>query len=353
MMNPPNPDWSSPPVDFPPQRILIGTDAWTPQVNGVVRTMETTVRILQKQGHVVEIIEPNQYRGFPCPSYPEIQLCMPPGSRIAKIIDTFRPDRVHIATEGPIGLALRRICGMRGYRYTTSYHTKFPEYVRDLLKIPTRFGYQFMRWFHRYSDGLMVATNSLEQELIKHRFTMRMVRWSRGVDLELFRPQPKTLFDFPRPIMLYVGRISKEKSIEDFLVLKTPGTKVVVGDGPIRGQLEQQYPEVKFLGYQSGETLARTFANADLFVFPSRTDTFGLVQVEALACGVPVAAYPVVGPIDIIENEKVGALDENLGRAVERALALGDPAECVKLAQTYTWENCTQQFIENTVPMRA
>jgi len=336
----------------PPQRILIATDAWRPQVNGVVRTMETTVQVLEQFGHTVAVIEPSQFYGFPAPIYPEVRLSLPWLTPFLRKVEAFRPDRVHISTEGPIGLALRQLCHQRRWRYTTSYHTKFPEYLHHLMRVPVNLSYRFMRWFHNRSASLMVATPSLERELLARGFLSPMRRWSRGVDLELFRPMPKTLFDYPRPILLCVGRVSREKNIEEFLRLKVPGTKVVVGDGPHRQRLERDYPDAKFLGYRTGEALAEVYANADVFVFPSRTDTFGLVQVEALAAGVPVAAYPVIGPIDIITSEKFGSLDEDLNLAVARALKLGDSAECVRVAHEYTWENCTRQFFENTVPVR-
>lgn len=331
-------------------RILLATDAWHPQVNGVVRTWTTSIERLRSLGHQVEVIEPNQFPGMPCPLYPEIRLCLPFQKRIVRQINGFKPDVIHIATEGPIGLAVRLYCGRRQLRFTTSYHTKFPEYLQRMLFLPASLSYRFMRWFHGGSSAIMVATPSLEAELRGRGFTPPIQRWSRGVDLDLFHPRDKTLFPWPRPILLYVGRVSKEKSIEDFLKLKNPGTKVIVGDGPIRERLEKQYPEARFLGYRKGQPLAECYANSDLFVFPSRTDTFGLVTIEALASGVPVAAYPVVGPIDIITHAKTGALDEDLGKAVERALTEADPAECIRVGRQYTWENCTNQLLSNFVP---
>lgn len=333
-------------------RILLATDAWHPQVNGVVRTWTTSIERLQQLGHEVAVIEPNQFAGMPCPLYPEIRLCMPGQNPIARKINTFRPDIIHIATEGPIGLAVRLYCRRRGQFFTTSYHTKFPEYLQRMVGLPSGMSYQFMRWFHSNSAAIMVATPSLEEELRQRGFGPPLRRWSRGVDLELFYPRPKTLFDFPRPILLYVGRVSKEKSIEDFLRVKAPGTKVIVGDGPIRERLEKQYPDAKFLGYRRGQALAECYANADLFVFPSVTDTFGLVMIEALASGVPVAAYPVVGPIDIVNLPKIGALDPNLEVAVERALKESDPVECARIGRQYTWANCTGQLLSNFVHAR-
>jgi len=330
-------------------RILLATDAWRPQVNGVVRTWETSIARLRQLGHEVDVIEPNLFPGMPCPFYPEIRLSLPLQNAIVRRIGKFKPHVIHIATEGPIGLAVRLFCRRRGLFFTTSYHTKFPEYLQEMLFLPAGVSYRFMRWFHRRSSTIMVATPSLEAELRQRRFHPPLKRWSRGVDLELFQPRPKNHFNFPRPILLYVGRVSKEKGIEDFLRLKTPGTKVIVGDGPIRERLEKQYPEVKFLGYRRGLALAECYASADLFVFPSKTDTFGLVLIEALASGIPVAAYPVVGPIDIVTQPNVGALHADLGQAVSRALKEGNPEACTQLGRQYTWENCTNQLLSNFV----
>lgn len=334
---------------FKPLRILLATDAWRPQVNGVVRTWETSISRLRELGHAVAVIEPNLFPGMPCPLYPEIRLCLPMQSQIVQMINAFEPDVIHIATEGPIGLAVRLYCRRRGLSFTTSYHTKFPEYLQEMVFLPASISYGYMRWFHRRSSAIMVATPSLEKELHHRGFSPPLKRWSRGVDLELFRPRPKTLFQFPRPILLYVGRVSKEKGIEDFLRLDVPGTKVIVGDGPIRERLEKHYPRAKFLGYRRGVALAECYAGADLFVFPSKTDTFGLVLIEALASGIPVAAYPVVGPIDIVTQTNVGAMDVDLGRAVTRALQVGDPEACAQLGRQYTWENCTNQLLANFV----
>jgi glycosyltransferase involved in cell wall biosynthesis len=336
-----------------PLRILLATDAWHPQVNGVVRTWTTSIERLQQLDHEVEVIEPNQFPGMPCPLYPEIRLCLPPQQTIVRRINSFKPDVIHVVTEGPIGLAVRMFCRRRRLFFTTSYHTKFPEYLQRMIRLPAGGSYAFMRWFHSRSATIMVATPSLEEELRKRGFRPPLKRWSRGVDLELFYPRAKNLFEWPRPILLYVGRVSKEKSIEDFLKLRTPGTKVIIGDGPMRERLERQYPDAKFLGYRRGQALAECYASADLFVFPSVTDTFGLVMIEALASGVPVAAYPVVGPIDIINHPKIGALDKDLGQAVARALKDSDPAECARIGRQYTWENCTQQLLSNLVHARA
>jgi glycosyltransferase involved in cell wall biosynthesis len=318
-------------------------------VSGVVRTLDTTRRLLESAGHSVTLIEPGGFRSFPIPVYPEIPFSWPVPSRLDRLIRETRPDHVHIATEGPIGIAVRRICARRGWRFTTSYHTNFPEYARRMLRLPESLGYAYMRWFHRRSAAVMVATPSLEKQLAARGFRAPTRRWSRGVDLSLFYPRPKTFPSGHRPITMYVGRVSHEKGIDDFLRVGAPGRKYVVGDGPTRAQLERQYPDAVFLGYRRGTELAEAYANADVFVFPSRTDTFGLVMIEALACGVPVAAYPVPGPIDILTRERVGCLHDDLGTAIERALLNGCPSDCIELARTYTWENCTRQFLDNLV----
>jgi glycosyltransferase involved in cell wall biosynthesis len=335
-----------------PRRIVLATDAWHPQVSGVVRTLDTTIRLLESAGHSVTLIEPGAFRSFPCPIYPEIPLSWPIPSRLDRLIREARPDHVHIATEGPIGIAVRRICARRGWQFTTSYHTNFPEYVRRMLRVPESLGYAYMRWFHRRSAAVMVATPSLEKQLAARGFRRPTRRWSRGVDLSLFYPRSKTFPSGHRPISMYVGRVSHEKGIDDFLRARTPGRKYVVGDGPIRPQLERQYPDAVFLGYRRGEALAEAYANADVFVFPSRTDTFGLVMIEAMACGVPVAAYPVPGPIDILTHEGVGCMHDDIGNAIGRALSHGTPLDCIELARSYTWANCTAQFLGNLVSAR-
>lgn len=332
-------------------RILIATDAWHPQVNGVVRTLDTTARTLRAMGHEVEVVEPSAFRQVGVPFYPEIRLALPPPGRVYDRVRRFKPDHVHISTEGPLGQLVRRYCRLRGWRFSTSYHTKFPEYLRELAYVPEGLTYRVLRWFHNASSCLMVATLSLEADLRKHGFTAPMRRWSRGVDLSLFRPRPKGDSPYPRPVLLYVGRVSYEKGIEDFLRLKVPGTKLVVGDGPARLELAKRYPGAVFPGYRKGEALGECYATADLFVFPSRTDTFGIVLIEALASGLPVAAYPVTGPVDIVTRPELGALSDDLGAAVEAALQTGTPAACADEGRKYTWENCTRQFVSNLVPI--
>jgi glycosyltransferase involved in cell wall biosynthesis len=330
-------------------RILLATDAWRPQVNGVVRTWETSLVHLKERGHVAEVIEPQRFFHFPMPLYPEIELAVPWQQTISRIIRDFEPDTIHIATEGPIGQAVRMYCRRHRQFFTTSYHTQFPEYAHEMTRIPVSWGYRYMRWFHSRSSCILVATPTLEETLRRQRFEPPLHRWSRGVDLELFYPRPKKESEHPRPHLLYVGRVSKEKNLEAFLELSTPGTKFIAGDGPIRERLEKKYPEAVFLGYRRGQALAETYANADLFVFPSKTDTFGLVIIEALASGLPVAGYPVIGPIDIVTDPDCGALHEDLKQAIDLALQRGNPEKCVQLGRQYTWDRCTQQLLQGLV----
>ena len=334
-------------------RILIATDAWHPQVSGVVRTLDTTAQLLRAWGHAVEVVEPGGFPSVPTPFYPEIPLCVMRPGRVYARVHAFRPDHVHISTEGPLGFWVRRFCRRMGWRFTTSYHTRFPEYLHRLARVPEGITYRFLKWFHGRSAGMMVATPSLEKELVSRGFAAPVRRWSRGVDLGTFRPRPKAAAPYPRPILLYVGRVSHEKGIDDFLRLKTAGTKLVVGDGPARAVLEREHRDAVFLGYRRGDALGAVYASADLFVFPSRTDTFGIVLIEALASGLPVAAYPVTGPVDIVTRDELGALDADLGRAVERALASGRPGACAEEGAGYTWARCTRQFLGNLVPVRS
>ncbi len=269
---------------------------------------------------------------------------------IARAIDALEPDAIHIATEGPLGHLARRHCRAHRCSFTTSFHTLFPEYLHARWRLPMDWSYGFLRWFHGAAACTMVATPSIEASLRSHGFR-HIRRWSRGVDTALFRPRSKDFLPYPRPISLYVGRIAVEKSIEDFLALKLPGTKVVVGDGPQKEELQRRYPDAVFLGVKRGEDLACHYAAADVFVFPSRTDTFGLVMLEALASGVPVAAYPVPGPLDVIDGSGAGALGDDLGKAVEHALTI-DPGRCREYAETYSWANSAQQFLHNVVPLR-
>jgi 1,2-diacylglycerol 3-alpha-glucosyltransferase/glucuronosyltransferase len=334
-----------PPITARSLRILIATDAWYPQVNGVVRTLDTISAELQKMGHVVRILEPRRFRTLPLPSYPEIRVALSPARKAARFIEAFGPDAIHIATEGPIGWAVRAYCLNNKLPFTTSFHTRFPEYLHARTRLPVHWSYNVLRSFHWPAAALLASTPTLRSELEARGF--RNIRiWSRGVDTELFRPRTKDFLDLPRPVSLYVGRVAVEKNLEAFLALDLPGTKLVVGEGPQLAQLKARYPGAVFVGAKQGEELARYYAAADVFVFPSRTDTFGLVVLEALASGVPVAAYPVQGPADILGAAQmpVGALDEDLRAAVLRALDC-DPKDCRAFALTYSWENCARQFL--------
>jgi glycosyltransferase involved in cell wall biosynthesis len=327
-------------------KVLIVTDAWTPQVNGVVRTLEILGQDLTQLGHEVRYATPQGRLTVPMPTYPEIRLSLFPRRSLENEIRTFAPDAIHIATEGTLGLSARAICIKYGIPYTTSFHTRFPEYVRARFPfIPEETVYRFLRWFHAPARAMMVATPSLKREMESHGFKNLRI-WSRGVDVTTFRPIADAKFDFEGPVFLYVGRVAIEKNVEAFLALDLPGTKVVIGDGPARAMLERKFPATRFLGQMTGETLVRAYAASDVFVFPSRTDTFGLVILEALACGVPVAAYPVQGPLDVVDGASIAALDEDLGTACRRALAI-PRADCRAFALTRSWSACTQQFLSN------
>ena len=324
--------------------IVIATDAWFPQINGVVTTLDHTEHELNAAGHEVTLLTPQGLATLPCPSYPEIRLALFPGRRVQTALDQIAPDAVHIATEGPLGLAARRWCIRRRFPFTSSFHTQFPEYLNLRTGLPLRIGYALSRWFHGRAEATLVPTESVRQHLQQRGFrNLRL--WSRGVNTQLFRPRPKDFLDRPRPIFMYVGRVAVEKNVETFLRLKLPGTRYVVGGGPDLEMLRRRYPLALFTGFKTGEDLARHLAAADVFVFPSRTDTFGLVLIEALACGVPVAAYPVQGPRDIIQNGVTGFLDEDLARAALAARAL-DPQRCRQQALRYTWSACTRQFLD-------
>lgn len=324
-------------------RVVIVTDAWHPQVNGVVRTLETTARFLERSGYAVRVVTPAEFRTVPCPTYPEIRLALWPGRRMCEILDAFDPDAVHIATEGPLGQAARRWCRARGRRFTTSFHTQFPEYIRLRVPLPLTVSYAWLRRFHAAAERTLVPTASQCARLAARGFS-NLCLWQRGVDTSVFHPAEACDYaGLPRPIHVYMGRVAVEKNIEAFLALPLPGSQVVIGAGPDLERLRARWPRVRFLGARFGRELARHLAGADVFVFPSRTDTFGLVLLEALACGVPVAAYPVTGPLDVVTDARVGALDEDLGRAVERARGL-DRAACVAFARGYAWEHATAVF---------
>ena len=329
-------------------RLLIATDAWRPQVNGVVRTLERMSEELPRLGASVAMLTPAGFRSIPLPTYPDIRLAIARPKAIRAAIEAARPDGVHIATEGPIGYAVRRWCLASGRPFTTSYHTRFPEYVAARAPIPKWFTYAILRRFHNAGAGCMAATASLAAELRRHGFLNVMV-WSRGVDSTLFRPRPEEPpLNMPRPVFLFVGRVAVEKNISAFLDLDLPGSKVVVGEGPALTRLRSAHPEVTFTGILTGEALARVYARADAFVFPSRTDTYGIVMLEALASGVPVAAYPVAGPADVIGSSGVGVLDENLRAAALAALEI--PRDrCREFARGRDWTACARQFLDNII----
>ena len=330
--------------------IVLVTDAWYPQINGVVNTLKHTGDELMRLGHTVQVIGPNEFRSVPCPTYPEIRLALFPGRRLRAILDAARPDALHIATEGPLGLAARAWCLKHRFPFTTSFHTQFPEYLWLRTRIPLSLSYRLMRWFHRPAQTVMVATPTLHQRLTNRGFR-RLGIWSRGVDTGLFRPREKLPLDGARPIFMYMGRVAVEKNIEAFLKLDLPGTKYVVGGGPDLAMLKHKYPKARFTGFKTGEALAAHLASADVFVFPSRTDTFGLVILEALACGVPVAAFPVQGPGDIVENGVTGCLNEDLAMAALGARSL-DPARCREQALRYSWATSARQFLSRLHPAK-
>jgi glycosyltransferase involved in cell wall biosynthesis len=331
-------------------RILLVTDAWAPQVNGVVVTLVNTVKWLERWGHQVHVISPQGFRTLPMPTYPEIPLAILPGREVARQIRELRPDAVHIATEGPLGSAARANCLKHGLAFTTAYHTCFPEYVKPRFGVPLAWTYAWMRRFHAPSSAVLVATHAI-RELLDARGFRNLAHWSRGVDTELFHPANHRASELPRPVFLYVGRIAVEKNLPAFLGLDLPGTKLVVGDGPQRKALEARFPEAVFVGTKTGTELVSYFQRADAFVFPSRTDTFGLVLVEAMACGTPVAAFPVRGPIDVVKDPAAGVLDNDLGAAARAALAL-DRDKVRQYAVKYSWENSSRQFLSNLVPAR-
>jgi glycosyltransferase involved in cell wall biosynthesis len=330
-------------------RIALITDAWHPQINGVVTTLSNTCRMLERMGHCVELIGPDRFRTLPCPGYPDVGLAFLCGPRLWPILKSFKPDAIHLATEGPVGYAARRYCLHKRFRYTTSFHSRFPEYLKIRIGFPLSVSAAYLRWFHSKSHRVLIATESLRRELATKGYR-RLALWSRGIDTSLFRPQDKGYIQDRRPVFMFAGRVAAEKNVEAFLALNLPGSKYVVGDGPLREALTHEYPDVHFVGYKKGETLARYLTAADVLVFPSRTDTFGLVMLEALACGVPVAAYPVPGPKDVITDSGIGILDENLSRAAIKALSLR-PDVCRAHALRFSWESCTRQLLANLTPV--
>jgi glycosyltransferase involved in cell wall biosynthesis len=326
-------------------RILIATDAWHPQVNGVVRTLTSLARSASGLDGEVEFLTPEGFPSMGVPTYPGLRIALPNRREIARRIEAVSPDAIHIATEGPIGWAVRAYCCRRKLAFTTSYTTRFPEYIAVRSIIPASVSYAVLRHFHSAAAMTMVATASLRQELAAKGFK-RLGFWTRGVDTDLFRPDDVAEFDLPRPIFLTMGRVAVEKNIEAFLALNLPGSMVVIGDGPQKAMLERRYPKAKFLGEKTGADLTAHLAAADVFVFPSLTDTFGVVQLEALACGTPVAAFPVTGPLDVIADHPIGALDTDLRSACIRALGISRET-CRSFALERSWENSARQFIGN------
>jgi len=325
--------------------VLVATDAWHPQINGVVRTLSELARAAPRLGASIAFLTPEGLPSLPLPTYRDIRLAIARPRTIARRIAELRPAAIHIATEGPIGLSVRQYCRANGLAFTTSFHTRFPDYVTARTPIPESWTWAALRWFHGAGSGVMAATPALEAELVDRGFP-NVMAWPRGVDAALFRPRPGADLGLPRPVFLTVGRLAVEKNIEAFLALDLPGSKVVVGDGPARAQLTRRFPEAVFLGARRGEDLARAYAAADVFVFPSRTDTYGLVLLEALASGVPVAAFPVCGPRDIVEGAPVAALDHDLRAACLKALTLSRD-ECRMFARGKTWAASARMFLAN------
>jgi glycosyltransferase involved in cell wall biosynthesis len=328
-------------------RILIATDAWKPQVNGVVRSLESVAKALREFGAEIEFLTPQGFASIPLPTYAEIKLALATAGAVRRRLDGAAIDHIHIATEGPVGFAARRYCLRAKRPFTTSYHTRFPEYIAARTRLPESITYSVLRRFHNAGSGVMVSTASIAHDLRSRGF-QRLMHWSRGVDHATFAPSKASTMDLPRPIFLYAGRLAPEKNVESFLSLDLPGSKVIVGDGPSRRALQIAYPDAHFVGSKNSDTLAVHYASSDVFVFPSRTDTFGMVLLEALACGLPVAALPVAGPLDVIGDSGAGVLDEDLRAACLRALEI--PREKARAhALTFTWSNSARQFLDNII----
>ncbi len=324
-------------------RIAIVTDAWYPQPNGVVRVLGTIKNRVEAAGHDVLIVSPDQFRTIPCPSYSEIRLALAPSGKVSSLLDAFAPHAIHIATEGPLGWAARFYCLARSRPFTTAYHTKFPQYLHARTRLPLSWLYGAMRRFHAPARHVLVPSSSVARELTEVGFA-NLRPWSHGVDIDLFRPRGKGALDFPRPIFMYVGRVTVDKNLPAFLNLNLPGTKVVVGSGPSRSSLMRRYPDARFLIANGDEELARFYSAADAFVFPSRTDTFGLVMLEAMAAGVPVAAFPVTGPLDVIGDSSAGVLAEDLRAAALKALSI--PSDlCRAHAARFSWDRVADEFL--------
>jgi glycosyltransferase involved in cell wall biosynthesis len=328
-------------------KIAIATDAWEPQINGVVMTLKKTAEALAADGHEIRFVTPDQFPSVALPGYTSIRIALRAQHGVDGFLDDFKPDAIHIATEGPLGLAARRYCVRRGMRFTTAYHTQFPMYLRMRAPVPMGLTYAYLRWFHAPAELTLVPTESMRRDLAAHGFR-HVVLWGRGVDSDLFRPRPrdKGFLAAPRPIFMYAGRIAVEKNIEAFLALDLPGTKYVVGEGPYLKTLRQEFPDARYAELEDREEFAKYVAAADVFVFPSRSDTFGLVLLEAMASGVPVAAYPVTGPADVIESGITGVLDEDLCAAALAAAKL-DGRACRAFALGHTWRAAARQFLQH------
>lgn len=334
-------------------KIALISDAWQPQVNGVVRTWVNITTLLQRDGHDVLVIHPDLFKTVPCPKYPSIRLAVLPGRGVWERLRAFEPEAIHIATEGPCGMAARRYCGRYGKPYTTSYHTQFPHYLKIYFRVPMSLSYRFMRWFHGQATRCLAPSESVRAELAENGFRNAIV-WSRGVDLERFRPraddQPELARKLDRPIFLNAGRVSEEKNLAAFCQLDLPGSRVLIGDGPQLSRLKRKYPQVHFTGYLPDEELARWYAAADVFVFPSLTDTFGNVMLEALASGTPVAAHGVTGPVDFIQDGITGCLSADLQQAAMNALNC-DRKACRAYAETRPWRDYADQFFAALHPI--
>lgn len=327
-------------------KIMIVTDAWEPQVNGVVRTLKKTKEHMQNEGYQIKMVTPKGAKTLPCPTYSEIQLTVSPFKRVSEAFEDFQPDCIHVSTEGPLGWSARKFCQIQGLNFTTSFHTRFAEYLHARTRMPIRWTYGVLRKFHSVSRCTMVTTPSMEERLKSFGFS-NLKRWTRGVDTDQFRPHIRQC-DSRVPRLMYVGRVAIEKNLEAFLDLRIPSQKVIVGDGPQLPELMRKYPHVIFTGKKFGEELAKLYSSADVFVFPSKTDTFGLVMLEALACGTPVAAYPTEGPLDVIQSPQVGCLNENLELAVSGALGLSRE-KCREYSMGFSWAQAVNQFSQNLV----
>jgi len=331
-------------------RIAIVSDAWAPQVNGVVTVLVDLKERLTAMGQDVTVIEPSTFRRLRCPCYPEIELAWRPAQALRRRLDDARPDAIHIATEGPLGLAARAYCRRRGFSFTTAFHSRFPEFLTAAFGIPAGWGYAAMRWFHAPSAGVMVPSTGTTA-ILRERGFGNLLQWSHGIDLEMFRPEPRAKLDLPAPVFLYVGRVSPEKNLEAFLRLDLPGSKIVCGGGPLLEHYRRRYPAVRWRGSTPRHALRAIYAAADVFVYPSRTDTFGLVMLESLACGTPVAAYPVPGPLDVVGDSDGGVLDTDLRRAALGALDV-PRARARARAMEFDWNVVARQFLANLAPQK-